>query len=737
MKPFEHSLLDSYPEPYILVVFSKENDHLGHINYVNQAATEALQLNKNCIGKTLEDVFIYPKRMVKTCKEAILEGEPITLEHVSITQPNVVFEYVKFVPIDSTSGVQYCGMILDTPYATDKMMTDDRMVESIFMSSPNATLIQSVDGEVFKINPAFTEMFGWKDYEVIGNRISLFPSGYEKEYEEIVRQLRQQDVYLIPKTKRIHKDGTIKDVSICYMNIYNHLRERTAVARLYIDISKQILFHDKYLEQKGTFQLITENMKDLVAIAEFSGKVVYASSSHLDITGYSAESYLNRNVFRYIHPDDRRNVFQQIKQMTNTGCSAKAEIRYNHASKGYIWIELIASPLYDGKAPYEKFVIVGRDITDRKHAEEALQESEEKYRLILEKTSDFIVTFNQNGDANYVSPSLKSWLNDTTITNMNTFLTDYVAKDDFSLMYEIIRSVFKSKEAEQIAFTLEKDGKSYTFDAVLTPLISSEYNGYSEDLILLIARDITKRLEDEHVSMQLEKMSTVGQLAAGIAHELRNPLTSVKGFIRMINEEVEDPMLKNYLEIIGGELDSIERIADEFMDLAKPHVIALSECDLHDIVDGCVRLFEGTAFLKGISIDVDYINEQQVILNCQKSALKRVFINIMKNAMEAMEKGGELKIQIEARDPYVELRFIDSGKGIEKDRLKYIGEPFYSTKEKGIGLGLMMSRKIVREHGGKLSIESEYRKGTTIRIVLPLAATPDTKEPLTSLHSFS
>ncbi len=724
MKPFEHSILDSYPEPYILFVFSKDFQDGGHINYANQAALEALQLNKNSIGKKIEKVFLHPEQIVEGCLKAISNSEHETLEHVSITHHDIVFESVKFVPISSESGVQYCGMILDTPYTSDKMMTDDRMVESIFMSSPNATLVQSVDGEVFKINPAFTEMFGWKDYEVIGHTISLFPSGYEKEYEEIVRQLRKQDAYLIPKTKRVHKDGTVKDVSICYMNIYNHRRERTAVARLYIDISKQILFHEKYLAQRNSFQLITENMKDLVVIADFSGKVLYASPSHLEITGYSADTYLNRNVFRHIYSKDRRKAFKQIQNMVHAGRSAKAEIRYKHASKGFIWIELIASPLYEGQAPYKKIVIVGRDITDRKHAEQALQESERKYRLILEKTSDFIVTFNQSGDVNFVSPSLKTWLNHSSVTNMYAFMTDYVVKDDFKLLYEVIRSVFETKEAEQIAFTLEKNQKNYTFDAVLTPLISNEYNSYEEDMILLIARDITKRLEDEHVTMQLEKMSTVGQLAAGIAHELRNPLTSVKGFIRMINDEVEDPLLQNYLEIIGGELDSIERIADEFMDLAKPHVVKLTETELHEIVDGCVRLFEGTAFLKGINMEVQYINEQEIILKCQKSALKRVFINIMKNAMEAMEEGGDLNIQVELRDHFVELRFIDSGKGIKEERLKYIGEPFYSTKEKGIGLGLMMSRKIVREHGGKLTIESEYRKGTTIRIILPLAQAP-------------
>ncbi|MGP4082768.1 PAS domain S-box protein [Pseudalkalibacillus sp. R45] len=730
MKPFEHSILDSYPEPYILLVFP--DDQPGHINYLNEAARDALQLDKSCIGHSLENVFLNAKKLIEACNEAIEHGHLVILEHFSISQQDLMFEAVKIAPLSPKSGVNYCGVILDTPYKATKMMTDDRMMQSIFLSTPNAILIQNVDGEIYNINPAFTEMFGWKDYELIGNSVSLFPSGYENEYEEIVRQLRKNDTYLVPNTKRVHKNGTIKDVSICYMNIYNYRRERIAVARLYIDISKQILFHEKYLEQQNSYQLITENMKDLVAIVDLSGKFVYTSPSHLDITGFSSESYLNMNVFRHIHPHDRRHVFKQIQQLIEAGRSAKAQIRYKHASKGYIWIELIASPLYENQAPYEKFVIVGRDITERKHSEEALRESEMKYRLILEKTSDFVVTFNQHGEVHFVSPSLQSWLKNPDLSNMYRFMDDYVMKDERGLLYDIIHHVFKTKDADQIAFSIEKDGTTYTFDAVLTPLISNEYTKYSEDMILLIARDITKRLEDEHISMQLEKMSTVGQLAAGIAHELRNPLTSVKGFIRMIKDEIDDSLLTSYLEIIGGELNSIERIADEFMDLAKPHVISLEETELHEIVDSCVRLFEGTAFLQGINMDVEYINEQEILLNCQKNALKRVFINIMKNAMEAMEKGGELNIKIHARDPYVELLFIDSGKGIEKERLKYIGEPFYSTKEKGIGLGLMMSRKIVREHGGRLSIESEYKQGTTIRIILPLLSAKSPVKKITT-----
>ncbi|MCF6409961.1 PAS domain S-box protein [Pseudalkalibacillus salsuginis] len=724
MKPFEQTLLDSYPEPYILLVFIDEQQ--GHVNYINEAAREVLQTDKSCIGQPIERIFPNPKTFTDSCRQAIEDGQPVILEHFSILPNDLMFESVRIMPLCPQSGADYCGVILDTPYKATKMMTDERMLQSIFLSSPNAVLIQNVDGEVYNVNPAFTEMFGWKDYEVIGNSVSLFPSGYEKEYEEIVRQLRQNDTYLVTNTKRVHKNGIIKDVSICYMNIYNHRRERTAVARLYIDISKQILFHEKYLEQRNSYQLITENMKDLVAIVDLSGKFVYTSPSHLDITGYPSESYLNMNVFRHIHPRDRRHVFKQIQQLIEAGRSAKAQIRYKHASKGYIWIELIASPLYENQAPYEKFVIVGRDITERKHSEEALRESEMKYRLILEKTSDFVVTFNQQGKVQFVSPSLQSWLKKATITNIYGFMNDHVVDEERGLLYEIIHHVFKTKKADQIAFTIDKDGHTYTFDAILTPLISNEYTTYSENMILLIARDITKRLEDEHISMQLEKMSTVGQLAAGIAHELRNPLTSVKGFVRMIKDEIDDSLLTSYLEIISGELDSIERIADEFMDLAKPHVISLEETELHEIIDSCVRLFEGTAFLQGINMDVEYINEQRIMLNCQRNALKRVFINIMKNAMEAMEKGGELNIKILARDPYVELLFIDSGKGIEKERLKYIGEPFYSTKEKGIGLGLMMSRKIVREHGGRLSIESEYNEGTTIRIILPLVSSKST-----------
>ncbi|WLD94268.1 PAS domain-containing sensor histidine kinase [Alkalihalobacillus sp. AL-G] len=716
MKQFEQALMDSYPDPYLLF---KVNDAGCFLEYANKASTDAFDLQEGLIGRPIEQLFESSAAISQGCNDAIHQGAQVTKKHFSIAKKEVLYESVSFVPIKQGDS-NYCGIILYNPYFADKHMTDDQMLENIFRSSPNALLIQHLDGETYRVNPAFTEMFGWKDSEVLGNGVSLFPSGFEKEYEEIVRQLRKHDIYNIPKTKRVHKDGTLKDVSICYINIYNHRRERTAVARLYGDISQQILFKEKYIKKKNSYQLIAENMKDLVSIVDMSGKVAYSSPSHLHVTGFTAESYLNRNVFRFIHPDDRRHVLNQFRQMVTVGKSVQAEFRYLHASLDYIWVEMIGSPLYDQHAPFEKFLIVGRDITARKQADKALQESETKYRLILENTSDFVFTFCQEGNIQYVSPSAKEWMMHKPCDNFYTFMDEYVVGDDRDLLHHMIKHVFQKENPEQLAFTTEKSGRSYTFDAVLTPLISKEYSEYEENMILIIARDITKRLEDEHVSMQLEKMSTVGQLAAGIAHELRNPLTSVAGFLRMIDEGITDPVYKGYIDIITGELNNIERIADEFMDLAKPHVVHLEEADLTDIVDSCVRLFEGTAFLQGINMDVQYLTDTQIILNCQKSALKRVFINIMKNAMEAMGKGDELNIKIGANEHIVKLFFIDSGKGIEKDRLQFIGEPFYSTKEKGIGLGLMMSRKIVREHGGRLIIDSEYKQGTTIEIRLPL-----------------
>nr|WP_251009630.1 MULTISPECIES: ATP-binding protein [unclassified Bacillus (in: firmicutes)] len=218
----------------------------------------------------------------------------------------------------------------------------------------------------------------------------------------------------------------------------------------------------------------------------------------------------------------------------------------------------------------------------------------------------------------------------------------------------------------------------------------------------------------------MEKLSVVGELAAGIAHEIRNPLTSLKGFAKIVKESVADQKLIPYLDIMLDEMDRINQIVNEFMFIAKPNEnVHFQYVNFSKLVSDCIHFMEPQANLK--SIKVDFEVDREIILNCDRNQMKQVLINLLQNAIEATDDNGHfISVRLdEVVGESVMVTIRDKGCGIPESRLKRLFEPFYSTKEKGTGLGLLTCKRIIDLHQGSIDIESQPGEGTLIRIVLP------------------
>jgi len=237
------------------------------------------------------------------------------------------------------------------------------------------------------------------------------------------------------------------------------------------------------------------------------------------------------------------------------------------------------------------------------------------------------------------------------------------------------------------------------------------------------AIDITELKKTEELLRKTEKLSVVGELAAGVAHEIRNPLTTLKGFLQLHqNHHQLDPL---YIEIMLSELDRINSIVGEFLVLSKPQVVHYDPKNIATIVQETVKLLETQALIHRIDMLMDIPSHLPLVL-CDQNQLKQVFMNIIKNAMESMPNGGELHIQVKLIDHIqVSVSIIDQGCGIPQERINRLGEPFYTTKEKGTGLGLMVTRKIIENHQGKMVIRSEVGKGTCVEVLFPVILSPE------------
>jgi PAS domain S-box-containing protein len=256
------------------------------------------------------------------------------------------------------------------------------------------------------------------------------------------------------------------------------------------------------------------------------------------------------------------------------------------------------------------------------------------------------------------------------------------------------------------------DGSFKTFDTIKVPLYNEDE---SRKALVVIGRDITQMKEAEDRLQKAEKLSVVGGLAASVAHEIRNPLTSLKGFVQLMNKN--DSVNKTYYEIMESELDRINEIVGELLVLAKPQNLHFKKTNLNQLLCNVISLLESQANMYNVNIKFRHAIGLPDI-DCEPNQLKQVFINVIKNSIEAGSTAIEIKVSQYKEHALVIIA--DDGEGMEEERLKRLGEPFYSVKEKGTGLGLTVSYRIIESHNGKISFHSKVGEGTSVDIEIPM-----------------
>jgi two-component system sporulation sensor kinase B len=214
--------------------------------------------------------------------------------------------------------------------------------------------------------------------------------------------------------------------------------------------------------------------------------------------------------------------------------------------------------------------------------------------------------------------------------------------------------------------------------------------------------------------MSSEKLNTLGELAASIAHEVRNPLTVVKGFLQLMqNEEQKYP----YIPLVLSELGRAESIINDYLNFAKPEFKKIEQVDLAELITEVMMLLNPLAIKSDVSLDS--FLEKNINMDTDKNQLKQVLVNIIKNAIEATQQDGRVFIKLLVSNNETMIIIKDNGKGMSKEQLERIGTLFYSTKDKGTGLGTTVSLRIIETMNGKVSYASELGKGTEVKVVFP------------------
>lgn len=248
-------------------------------------------------------------------------------------------------------------------------------------------------------------------------------------------------------------------------------------------------------------------------------------------------------------------------------------------------------------------------------------------------------------------------------------------------------------------------------------------NIYNENIgVVFAARDISKMKEEQLKLINQEKLALLGQMGATIVHETRNFLTTIKGNSQLIELYVDNEKIRKYARKINSDTNEVNRIISDFLSLSKPRETELEEVAFNDLVSSMKNTIETSSLMKQVELILDLDYDERYIY-CDETQIRQVILNICKNAIEAMESILSPVLHISTGlDEYrkeVFIKISDNGEGMDNQTIKKIGTPFFTTKKTGTGLGLNACYEIIKEHKGRIDIQSELGKGTTFKIIIP------------------
>jgi two-component system, sporulation sensor kinase A len=473
--------------------------------------------------------------------------------------------------------------------------------------------------------------------------------------------------------------------------------------------------------QEPLLKTLMNIVPDFIGIKDGNGRFVFANkfvSKLFELPGFDFTGKTDADLAE-INPFFR-DVFQYCIETDEQVWQSKEIVRCEEfvpARDGSTrFFDVYKIPVFNPDGSRKNLLVFGREVTDKIESRILLEESEARYRLLAENAMDMITTHTLDGTYTYVSPASETLLGRMPEELIGQTGYGILHPDDEAASRKGHEQLMDGPSTATVQFRLLHKKGHYVWLETSCKSITDETGKVVE--IIGVTRDISERKKSEEMLRQSDKLSIVGQLAASVAHEIRNPLTSLKGFIQLFQESEQLDAMK-YYKIMHKELNRIDQIMGQLLLLAKPQTKSYKKTSLQELVDFVEKLLQPEGLVQNIQIQSD-LCEKLPFITAEENELKQVLINVIKNAMDSMAEGGIISIEGRMIDDRIHLTVTDQGCGIPADSLERIGEPFYTTKEKGTGLGLMVSSRIMKEHKGELKFHSVEGKGTTVSMILPV-----------------
>ncbi|MCT6683190.1 PAS domain-containing sensor histidine kinase [Bacillus velezensis] len=604
-------------------------------------------------------------------------------------------------------------------------MEQDTQHVKQFQSKTDLHAVLTSNGRIMYISANCKSYFSYSQEEMIGSFLKTF---LHEEDQFLVESYFYNEHHLMPCTFRlIKKDHTIVWLEAGVEIVTPQMEGTDREIILKIKVLEEKTPRRPYMyEQKkqkaeqqsedaagnGEFERLVEMLPNPLYVS-INGTIAYANNAMLAMLGAdNKDEVIGRRSYEFIEEEYHDIVKNRIVRMQKGMEVGMIEQTWRRLDGTPVHLEVKAAPTTYKNQRAELLLLI--DISSRKKFQTILQKSRERYQLLIQNSIDTIAVIHNDKWVFMNESGISLFEAETYEDLIGKNVYDQLHPCDHDGVKQRIQNIINRKTESEI---IKQSWFTFKNRLIYTEMVCIPTTFFGETAVQVILRDISERKQTEELMLKSEKLSIAGQLAAGIAHEIRNPLTAIKGFLQLMKPTMGEN--EHYFEIVFSELSRIELILSELLMLAKPQQNAVKErVNLKKIISEVTALLETQANLKGIFIKTDYEHDSMYI-NGDQNQLKQVFINLIKNAVESMPDGGTVHILMTEDEYSVNVTVKDEGDGIPENVLKRIGEPFLTTKEKGTGLGLMVTFNLIKNHQGAIQVDSKPDRGTAFHITFP------------------
>ena len=618
-------------------------------------------------------------------------------------------------------------------------------LQALVSASPRAIFMLDLEGRVKIWNPAAEQMFGWKEDEVINRPSPILLDEQLEDSTTIQNSVLQGKTYTRLEMSRLKKDGSAIDIIFSAAPLPDSNGEISGLVAVIADISEQ----KRQAEQVRLLQSVVVNTNDAVIVTEAESidapgpRILYVNEAFTRITGYKPEEVLGKTprILQGAKTDQAQ--LQKVRNALSRWESITVEV-INYCKDGSeFWNEFSLVPVANAKGWYTHWIAVQRDTTERKQVEQALRQSEERFRSLIENALDIIMILDPDGTIGYVSPSVEKVLGYAVTELVGENVNAFIHPEDLPIAQSFpqvtLRDRLTNNSQAEILNPIEfrhrhQDGSWRILEAISQPFADSA----ATLRVMVNARDITERKRLDEIWLALEREKELSELKTRFfsmaSHEFRTPLSTALAAAQVLENSQQEwdnteKRLRN-LHRIQDSVRNMVQLLDDILTINRAETGKLAFNPKSLALEAYCR-----HFVEEMQLNAG--NLHQLTFSCQgksqhvcldEKLLRSMLSNLLSNAIKYSPQGGNISLSLEFQSGNLIIKVQDQGIGILMEDQKQLFEPFHRGKNvktiSGTGLGLVVVKKCVDLHQGNISISSEVGLGTTCVINIPLKSKP-------------